>query len=402
MDRNEPFEFALNSGSVIKAFDMGVASMRKGEKCELTCDPEYAYGKSGSPPNIPPDATLIFELELLDWKGEDLSPRQNDGIVRYTITKGEKKSSPKEGALLKVKLKGSYEGRVFDEREVEFNLGEGSESNIILGVETALEKFKEGEKSRLVIAPEYAFESAGNEAFGIPGDATVEYEVELLTFVKVKQAWEMEPEEKIEQAKLLKEEGNKYLKEGKLALALKKYNRSKGYLNGFPSDHEEGTAMNKSVHLNLSLVYQKLNNNDEVISNCNSVLALEAKNVKALYRRGQARLAAHDFDNAVADFTAVLEVEPENKAALNGLTICKHKIQEYKQREKKLFAGMFDKFAAKDQRKEDNDRKNQPDVMNSKFGEWNAEEREREPTNFEKENPDVMMLNGSSSEFKDM
>lgn len=402
-DRGVPFEFQLNRGSVIKAFDMGVASMRKGEKCELTCDSEFAYGKAGSPPNIPPDATLIFELELLDWKGEDLSPKKNEGILRYGIEKGEKKSSPKEGALVKVKLKGSFEDRVFDEREIEFNLGEGVEANVIEGVELALEKFKEGEKSRLVIKPEYAFGSAGNDKFGIPGGATVEYEVELVTFVKVKQAWEMDPDEKIEQAKLLKEEGNKYLKDGKLSLALKKYNRCQSYLTGFDNEHDESKQLTKSVHLNLSLLYQKQNNHDEVIANSNKVLEIEDKNVKALYRRGQSRLATQAFDNAINDFTKILEIEPENKAAQNGIAIAKHKIQEYKQREKKLFAGMFDKFAAKDTQKEEKEKKNQPDVMNSKFGEWNAEEREREPTNFEKENPDVMLLNGSSSsEFKDM
>lgn len=402
LDRNQPFEFKLNSGAVIKAFDMGVASMKKGEKCELICHPDFAYGKSGSPPNIPPEATLIFELELLDWKGEDLSPKKNDGIVRFTIVKGEKRGSPKEGSLVKIKLKGMYEGRVFEEREADFNIGEGSEANVIGGIEIALEKFKEGEKSRLIIAPEYAFGSAGNESFGIPGGATVEYEVELLTFIKTKQAWEMDPDEKIAQAKLLKEEGNKYMKDGKYNLALKKYERIQGYVSGFDDQHEESVQLKKSTFLNMSLVYQKIENTDEVIANCNKVLEIEDNNVKALYRRGNARLSTQDFDRALNDFNKILQTEPENKAAQNGIIIANHKIQEYKHREKKLFAGMFDKFAAKDQQKEDKEKKNQPDVMNSKFGEWNAEEREREPTNFEKENPDVMLLNGSSTEFKDM
>lgn len=47
---------------VVKAFDLGVASMKKGEKAVLTCASEYAYGASGSPPNIPPNAILIFEV----------------------------------------------------------------------------------------------------------------------------------------------------------------------------------------------------------------------------------------------------------------------------------------------------------------------------------------------------
>lgn len=58
------------SGSVIKAWDLGVATMKKGELARLTCKPEYAYGKNGSPPKIGPDATLIFEVELFEWKSK--------------------------------------------------------------------------------------------------------------------------------------------------------------------------------------------------------------------------------------------------------------------------------------------------------------------------------------------
>lgn len=50
------------AGSVIKAWDIGVATMKRGEVCVLTCAPEYAYGAAGSPPKIPPNATLQFEV----------------------------------------------------------------------------------------------------------------------------------------------------------------------------------------------------------------------------------------------------------------------------------------------------------------------------------------------------
>lgn len=57
------------SEEVIKAWDIGVATMKKGELALLTCKPEYAYGETGSLPKIPANATLEFEVELFDWKG---------------------------------------------------------------------------------------------------------------------------------------------------------------------------------------------------------------------------------------------------------------------------------------------------------------------------------------------
>jgi len=78
--RNSPFQFTVGAREVILGWDKGVATMKKGEVCILKCGPDYAYGSSGTGP-IPPNATLSFEVELLDWEEPSASSKYMNFII---------------------------------------------------------------------------------------------------------------------------------------------------------------------------------------------------------------------------------------------------------------------------------------------------------------------------------
>uniref|UniRef100_A0A914ULF8 peptidylprolyl isomerase n=1 Tax=Plectus sambesii TaxID=2011161 RepID=A0A914ULF8_9BILA len=162
----------------------------------------------------------------------------------------------------------------------------------------------------------------------------------------------MDHEEKLAAAAEAKERGTKFFSEGKMRLAVDKYKRVVELL-----EHEKEleadqqtrrNALMVAAHLNMSLVLLKEGETVASIEQCDKVLEINPDNVKALYRRAQARQQQNDDDLAIGDYKRVLELEPSNKAAQQGINVCQHKLAEFKRAEKQKFARMFDKFTAKD------------------------------------------------------
>eukprot|EP00466_Bigelowiella_natans_P005507 jgi/Bigna1/142955/aug1.74_g17663 len=180
-ERNEAFRFPVGRGRVIKGWDVGIMTMRKGEIVKLTCPPLYAYGARGSPPKIPPEATLHFEIELLKWvQGDDLTG--DTGVMKKILLKGDKWQSPKEGDDITISWKGRVDGKEFASAEKQVvSLGK---TKMVEAFKRALLKMKKKEKCLLTVTPQYA---AADNGIGSPPTAstppeTIEYELTLHTW----------------------------------------------------------------------------------------------------------------------------------------------------------------------------------------------------------------------------
>lgn len=173
--RGEPIAFPLGRSMVIQGWDKGLPGMKVGGKRTLLISPEMGYGERGYPPVIPENATLIFDIELVDVPRVDVEvleegtgPEAENGDmlqVHYT------------GWLWKDGEKGSqFDSSVSRGAPFEFPLGQ---SRVIPGWDIGLEGMKVGTKARLIIPAELGYGKRGSPP-KIPGGSTLCFEVELV------------------------------------------------------------------------------------------------------------------------------------------------------------------------------------------------------------------------------
>ncbi|XP_057291892.1 peptidyl-prolyl cis-trans isomerase FKBP5-like [Hydractinia symbiolongicarpus] len=337
-DRGKLFSFSLGDNTVIKGWEIGVATMHKNEICELKIAPEYGYGEKGFPPKIPEKATLIFEIELVSWDEEEVT--SDKGVTKRILKEGDSLNKPNLDASVKVHLRGSYKGRLFDERDVEFVIGDGYEVDIIDGIELALCKMKRHEKARVFINAKYAFKEKGSEKFDIPPNAdAIEYEVCLFNFEKAKELYEMDYDQKLEKAQVLKERALKCIKVEEYAKANEQYTRILKFvtINKEDSDYKRGLPFKIAATSNAAFCYLKLGDFHNACIKSEKVLKLDSKNVKGYFRLGEANIGLREYEKAIKAFEDLLKIEPDNTAAKKQINYCRQLLKKQVEKEKKLY-----------------------------------------------------------------
>jgi peptidylprolyl isomerase len=176
VERGEPISFSLGESRVIEGWDKGLPGMQVGGKRTLLIGHEMAYGVNGRPPVIPPAATLIFDVELVD-------------ILRVDITVQEEGTGAvaERGDMLNVHYTGwlwvdGAKGDQFDSshktgQPFKFPLGQG---RVITGWDKGMEGMKVGQKATLIIPPGLGYGAQGSRG-SIPPNATLCFEVELVS-----------------------------------------------------------------------------------------------------------------------------------------------------------------------------------------------------------------------------
>jgi len=359
-------EFPLTQGHLCEAVKTAVKTMKKGEHAKLIVTPECelfvlsiewiifrsyvfytnvgnrqnyvhikiiiiisarfffyfadGFGAAGLAPDVPANAALEIGLTLLSWKKVD-SVTADGAVVKKTLVETEEWQRPNAGASVTVAYIGRLtDGTIFDEHPASdpFTFTTDEEMAPCEGFELAVMQMKRGEKALVSISPSYGFGAQGSPQpkAAVPGDARLEYEIELVSFIKAKESWDMDTDEKLSAASDAKDKGNASFKAGKLERAVKQWERAKQCIendDSFEPDKKRlAKELKRSCDLNLAAAHLKAKRPIDSRKAAEKVLQTDPFHLKALYRRAQSYIDTGDWVEAAQDIKKAIGVEPDN------------------------------------------------------------------------------------------
>ena len=293
----------------------------------------------------------------------DVSLAQDGGIMKTIIEAAPENAAgpPPPGVEVTAHYTGTLEsdGSKFDSshdrgKPFVFTIGQGQ---VIKGWDEGFASMKVGEKAKLAIRSDYGYGERGMPPT-IPAKANLVFDVELIGFKeKEKQPWEMTPEERLEKAAGLKQEGTKEFTSGNHTIAADLYTKAADLAD----ENEEGETLaddQKDMFVkclsNAAMCYVKGSSWSDVIDCCNKITSKcpeESKsNIKVLYRRGLAKMNIGELKEAKADLLAAYEIDKKNKDVRKAIQELKVKNAEAKKKEKALFGGVFGKISMYDEK----------------------------------------------------
>ncbi len=296
-------------------------------------------------------------------KGEWEKLTDDEGVMKKILKEGRDDNEPSKalpGYSVHCHYVGTLErnGEQFDSSRMKgkaftFNLGKGE---VIKAWDIGMATMKKGETAILKCTSDYAY---GNRDQGkIKAGDTLLFEVEMLSFEpKRKALYDMTPEEKVQTAQELKEEGTKLFKNGQFEDSAERYFEATAYL--LPetplSDSEEDDTMDVDLntlemkgllitcYLNASQAHLSGKKWADALNMANNALEHDKKNVKGLFRKGCAERRMDRFAEAKEDLLAAYHIDPTNAAVKKELASLKHDIVSNRAKDKATYGGFLDK-----------------------------------------------------------
>eukprot|EP00246_Nothoceros_aenigmaticus_P003382 TRINITY_DN1451_c0_g1_i1.p1 TRINITY_DN1451_c0_g1~~TRINITY_DN1451_c0_g1_i1.p1 ORF type:complete len:595 (+),score=183.93 TRINITY_DN1451_c0_g1_i1:170-1954(+) len=350
----EGVEFYLGDGCFVPAIAKAVKTMKRAEKVQLTVKPSYGFGAAGRSPSagvvaVPPNATLLIDLDLVSWKSVE-EVTDDKRVMKKVLKSGEGYDKPNDGATVQVKYIAKLaDGTIFEKEGHDGDLFEfvSDEEQVIAGLDRAIGTMKKGEISLVTIAPDYGYGDVETKRAlaTVPPKATLTFEVELVSFVKEKENWDVDNAEKTVFAAKKKEEGNVLFKAGKFWRASKKYEKAVKFVevdSAFDDEQKKQSKVLKvSCYTNNAACKLKLKSYHDAVKLATKALEVDSSNVKALFRRAQGYIEIADYDLAEWDIKKALELEPKNTEVKVLAKSLKQKQIEQNKKEAKLYGNMF-------------------------------------------------------------
>lgn len=348
-DRGQPFTFKLGQGQVIKGWDVGVATMTRGERSILTLRHDMGYGASGSGGTIPGFASLVFDVELLDFETKE-KVTEDGLVVKEVLVAGKGHQKPKPGAQLKVNLIGRVEGKDFlNQQELSFVLGDVEA--VPQGVEEVVSKMLVGEKSLVTIkdAAKYGYSAPQCAKLGISAEASreLEFEVELLAAEDGRDSWNLGLEEKLASATALKDQGNKAFALQQFSRAVMRYKAAVDlfqYERDLAGDLATGiNQLRVACHANTATVHFRTKSFADCKKVCADALAIDPQNFKCLALRGQVLASEGLLQQAQEDLELAHQIDAKNPTVAKVLDAVRKRLAAAEAKQRKAMQSFFGK-----------------------------------------------------------
>ncbi|KAJ7329685.1 hypothetical protein JRQ81_015859 [Phrynocephalus forsythii] len=279
------------------------------------------------------------------------------GVLKEIIQAGYGETVPDDASVL-VKFSGYLEhmDRPFDTNCFRKNpkLMKLGEDITLHGMEVGLLTMKKGELARYLFKPKYAFGVLGCPPL-IPPNATVMFEIELLDFLDSAESdrfFNMTPEQQrrfplqkvLKVAETEREFGNYLFRQKHFKEAKKRYKRASSILNHVHAKEDEQVIVDATkllIFLNLSFTYLKLERPTRALAYGEKALGIDEKNVKALFRCGQACLCLSEYERARDYLVKAQKMQPFNHDINNELKKLASCYSDYMTKEKEMCCRMF-------------------------------------------------------------